>query len=320
MQLMKSTSMAVGVAAALAVTGCAAPSVERAGESPRVVAAFYPLEWATGAVLGDHGSLSTLATPGMDAHDLELTAQQVASVAEADLVVRLAEFQPAVDEAIDQSGTAAEVLDAGSVVELMPAPEEHDHAAEEEHADDHAEEGDEHEHGDFDPHFWLDPTRMATLVGAIADELSAIDPDNADDYAANAAEAVSELEAINQEFTDGLAQCERTEFITTHTAFGYLADRYGLEEIGIAGIDPNDEPSPARIAEIHDEAELHGVTTIFFETLTSDAVASAIAGDLGLETAVLDPLEGLTDASPGSDYPSVMRANLEALETANGCS
>ena len=108
--------------------------------------------------------------------------------------------------------------------------------------------------------------------------------------------------------------------ITSHAAFGYLTERYGLEQVGISGISPNERPSPARIAEVQDLAQKHGVTTIFFETLSSDADASAVAGDLGLELAVLDPIEGITDTSPGTDYVSVMKSNLEALKKANACS
>ncbi|VEP41742.1 MULTISPECIES: metal ABC transporter substrate-binding protein [Tessaracoccus] len=310
---------------ALALAACGAPASEEDGAAPRVVAAFYPLEWAAGQVLGGHGSLSGLTTPGTEAHDLELTAQQIASLSDADLVLHLAEFQPAVDDAIAQSGPAS-VMDVSEVVGLIPAAAAHvdDHADEAGDGGEHADETDEHadeadDHGDLDPHFWQDPARMATLVEELGARLAELDPDNAADYTANAAATAEELQALDEEFTTGLATCERREFVTTHAAFGYLADRYDLTEIGISGVNPDAEPSPARIAEIHEEAARHGITTIFFETLTSDAVATSIAGDLGLETAVLDPLEGVTDNSPGTDYPSIMRANLTALRSANDC-
>ena len=108
--------------------------------------------------------------------------------------------------------------------------------------------------------------------------------------------------------------------MTAHDAFGYLAERYGLTQVSIAGLAPDAEPSPARVAEVQRIAKQTRVTTIFYETLTSPAVATAIAGDLGLRTDVLDPLEGVTDQSPGTDYPSIMRANLSALAAANDCS
>ena len=312
------------------------PSDAPAAGSAKVVAAFYPLEWASSQVLGDAGAVDTLTAPGVEAHDLELSPRQIASLADADLVVYLKGFQPAVDSAIEQSG-AKNVLDVSVVVDLLPPTEGHshddqadedghddDHADEDDHAedghgDDHAEEGhDDHDHGDVDPHFWQDPQRMVSVVKALEEKLGALVPD-ASSLTANADAAVAELTKLDGEFTSGLATCERQEFITTHEAFNYLALRYGLTEIGISGINPDAEPSPARIAAIHEEAKEHGITTIFFETLTSPAVAEAIAGDLGLKTAVLDPLEGVTENSPGKDYPSIMRANLEALRAANGC-
>lgn len=308
--------LAIGAAATLGLSACAAPGGSGDQATPHVVAAFYPLEWASSQVLGEHGSTSTLTTPGAEAHDLELTPQQIASLADADLVIHLAGFQPAVDEAIAQSG-AAHVLNVADVVDLLPVADAHDHdhgaTAETNDADD------EHDHGDLDPHFWQDPTRMSALVDELGERLGEIDPEHADDYAANAVAASDSLAALDAELSAGLQECVRREFITTHAAFHYLAERYDLTEIGISGVNPDSDPSPSRIAEIHDEARAHGITTIFFETLTSDAVATSIAGDLGLATAVLDPIEGVTDQSPGTDYPSIMRANLSALAAANDC-
>ena len=309
--------LAVGAAATLGLTACSAPGATDDQASPHVVAAFYPLEWAASSVLGDHGSISTLTTPGAEAHDLELTPRQLASLADADLVVYLEGFQPAVDDAIEQSG-ATNVVNVADVIELLPVADEHAHDGEAETEEHTADDG--HDHGDLDPHFWQDPTRMSTLVQELSTRLADADPENEADYTGRAAATATLLADLDAELSSGFQECARHEFITTHAAFHYLARRYDLTEIGISGVNPDADPSPARIAEIHEEAEAHGITTIFFETLTSDAVAASIAGDLGLATAVLDPLEGVTDQSPGTDYPSIMRANLSALSTANDCS
>ncbi|HLT61732.1 MAG TPA: metal ABC transporter substrate-binding protein, partial [Microlunatus sp.] len=159
----------------------------------------------------------------------------------------------------------------------------------------------------------------AGIADAVADRLAEIDPDHAADYAANAERLRADLTELDQEFDSGLKSCERSEFITNHAAFGYLARKYGLTQIAISGLTPDTEPSPARIAAIHSEAREHKITTIFYETLVSPAVAEAVAGDLGLKTDVLDPIEGITPDSRGKDYLEVMRANLTALRTANGC-
>ena len=278
----------------------------------KVSVAFYPLEYAAAKVGGDKVSVTNLTLPGQEPHDLELTPQQVASLEEADLVVYLKGFQPAVDKAVEQSG-AKNKLDLSQVIQLHPAAEDHDH-------DSDAGETEDHDHGTTDPHFWLDPTLEAKAVSAIADELSKIDANNKSTYETNAKSTTDDLTALDGEYRSGLTNCQVKTIITTHAAFGYLTERYGLEQIGISGLSPNEQPSPARIAKVQEEAKEHGVTTIFFETLTSDEVAKAIAGDLGLRTAVLDPIEGITAKSAGQDYPSVMKANLDAIKQANGCS
>ena len=172
----------------------------------------------------------------------------------------------------------------------------------------------------LDPHVWLDPTSVARIARAVEERLSSLDPDHAGDYAHNADALDEELDSLDRSFHTGLARCVRTEFITTHAAFGYLAARYHLTQIGISGLSPDAEPSPARVAEVQREARDHQLTTIFYETLVSPAVAKAIAGDLGLATDVLDPIEGITSESRGHDYFSVMAANLAALRKAGGCS
>lgn len=294
----------------LVATACA----EQQDDEPRVVAAFYALEYAATEVAGDHVEVESLTLPGVDAHGLELSPQQIASLTDADLVIYLEGFQPAVDDAIAQSG-ATNVLEISEYAQLLPADEHHDHDHEAESDDDH-DHG--HDHGETDPHFWLDPTRVAAVGQAIADNLPGSEQEKAD-FQANAADLTTRMDQLDVDYREGLAQCERTAFITSHKAFGYLADRYGLEEIGINGINPESEASPARIAEVHRLAAEHDVSTIFFEVLASPALAEAIAGDLGLSTAVLDPIEGLSDQSPGTDYASIMEANLAALKTANGC-
>ncbi len=299
MILMLSKRLAVAMVLVIGATAC----TPTAGDGPTVVTAFYALEYAADRVAGDSHAIKTLTTPGQEAHDIELTPKQVASLATADLVVYLKGFQPAVDAAIEESG-ARNVLDVSEAARLLTA-----------------EEGrsDGHDHGELDPHFWLDPIRLADVADAISGSLA----DQGGDRAAlqsNAQALRTDLDGIDRAYRQGLATCERRQFITTHEAFGYLAHAYDLHEIGITGISPNEEPSPARIAEIDKQARQYGITTIFYEPLGSDALARSIANDLGLVASVLDPAEGIGERSAGKDYPSIMRANLESLRSANGCS
>ncbi len=231
----------------LLATGCSAfSSTDEDGET-RVAAAFYPLAFATERVTEGTGTrVDVLTQPGTEPHDLELTIAETAMVTDADLVVYQADFQPAVDAAVEQNATGATV-DVTDVVDLLPAVE-HDHDDHEEHAEDehaedeHAEDdGHDHDHGDLDPHFWLDPARVATLADAVADELAEIDPDHAEEYADNAAGLREELTTLDEEFSTGLAQCERDTIVVSHNAFGYL-EKYGVHVAPIAGLSPT--PSP----------------------------------------------------------------------------
>jgi zinc transport system substrate-binding protein len=194
-------------------------------------------------------------------------------------------------------------------------------ADEEDADDDHADEDDGHGHGDLegDPHVWLDPTNMAAIAQAVADRLAEISPEQAEAFQSRADALAQQLTDLDQEYSIRLADCERRVFVTSHAAFGYLAHRYDLEMVGMSGIDPEAEPSPARLVEVQQVVQDEGVTTIFYERLVNPAVAEALANDIGVQTAVLDPIEGLTDETADEDYFSLMRANLDALEEANGC-
>ncbi|HEU4542167.1 MAG TPA: metal ABC transporter substrate-binding protein [Jiangellaceae bacterium] len=307
---MKFTRRTAGFAA-FAATGlflaaCGSDGSAASGDGPQVLAAFYPLAYAAERVAGPDAGVTNLTQPGVEAHDLELTGRQVGEVASADLIVYLEGFQPAVDAAIDQNadGTALNVTDTLTLIE-----------GSEDESDDHTDEAELN----GDPHVWLDPTNMALIAETIADRLAEAVPEHADAFHDRAQELKEELEALDEEYSSLLADCERRVFVTSHAAFGYLAHRYDLEMVGIAGIDPDAEPSPARLAEVQRVVQDEGVTTIFYERLVSPAVAEALADDIGVETAVLDPIEGLTDDTADEDYFSLMRANLDALEEANGC-
>lgn len=307
---------ALGAAFALSTTLSACSAFDDSATSAdgvEVAAAFYPLHFVAERVAGEHAEVANLTAPGGEPHDLELSVRETAKVAEADLVVYERGFQPSVDAAVDTNATGA-TLDVTDTVELRPASEGgHDH---DEGEEEHAEE--EHDHGDTDPHFWQDPLLVAELGDAIADELAEIDPDHAEDFRANAATLRVDLEALDTAYADGLAACERHTVVVSHDAFGYLG-RYGLEFEPIAGLSPDAEPTPADIAHLQEVIEHDGITTVFYESLVSPAIAEQLARDTGAEVGVLDPLEGLTDETSDEDYLSLMESNLAALKEANGC-
>ncbi len=273
---------------ALAASGCGGGG-ESAGSDDRmqVVAGFYPLAFAAEEVAGNRAEVTNLTPAGAEPHDAELSPRDVERIRSADLVLYAGGgFQPALEEAADGAeGAAVDVLDGLDLRE---------------------------EDGEADPHVWLDPVRFAQVVERIGAELG---------DGAPARQLASQLRALDGEFREGLADCDRHELVTAHDAFGYLADRYGLEVIPIAGLAPEVEPTPRDLEEIVDLVEDRGVTTVFVEPLLSPEIGETVAREAGVATAVLNPLEGLTEEelARGENYLSVMRANLEALRTGLGC-
>ncbi|GAA2388791.1 zinc ABC transporter substrate-binding protein [Streptomyces glaucosporus] len=309
---------------ALGLTACGTGTADGGGKGVDVVASFYPMRFLAEEIGGKHVTVETLTKPGVEAHDLELSPRQIADLGKADLVVYLEGFQPAVDKAIEQSG-AEHVAEAGSYTELEThgsGHEEGHEGHEEGHGDEHGGEHEGHDHGHgedaLDPHVWLDPVKYAEIAEGVGEALAKADPEHAADYRKNAEALAEKLDALDADFREGLENRRTDTFITTHSAFGYLAERYGLHEESIAGLDPESEPSGARMKELHEIAEEDKVNTVFFETAASDRTAGTLADDLGLRTDVLDPVEGIGDDSRGDDYFEVMRANLQALRTALG--
>lgn len=301
-----------GGVAALVLTSLAACKADTPPattvDKVNVVVGFYPLQFITERIGGQNVSVINLAEPGVEPHDMELKPSQIIQIEDADLLLYLKSFQPALDEAVEQNA-ASKSFDVTTVSPLEMG-EAHGHEGEQEpaHEDEEA----------LDPHIWLDPIRLATISDAVSGQLAKADPEHSSEYTARAATLRTELSNLDQEFTAGLKDCQRREMFTSHAAFGYLAARYNLEQIGLTGLTPETEPTPQRLADVATQAKEHGATTIFFETLVSPRVAETLATEVGAKTAVLDPLEGLAAGSK-EDYFSVMRANLKALRDALGC-
>jgi zinc transport system substrate-binding protein len=313
----------VAGSALLATAACGSGSAQTSGQTssqssssdpdgrPAVVAAIYPLQWLSEQVGGPDAAVSVLTAPGVEPHDLELGAQQVAQLQNAALTVYVKGVQPAVDEAV----TPETSFDAATAVTTLPAGEDaHAHEEDAAHGHEEGEQAHDHEGEAADPHIWLDPSRLATVATKLGERLAAADPAHAQGYKDRAARTASALTALDQEFSKGLATCTTRTMVTAHAAFGYLADRYKLQQVGIT-LDPEQEPSPARLAQVATAAKNAKVTTIFTEALVNPKVAEVLASEVGARTAVLDPLE----SKPSGDYPSAMRDNLKSLQTALGC-
>jgi zinc transport system substrate-binding protein len=274
-----------GLAPAACGGGSGEKGVSGSGEET-VVAAFYPLAFAASEIGGDSVDVKNLTPPGAEPHDLEISPRDVAEVLDADLVLLLGHgFQPQLEDAAGHADNVAFLLDTPGL-------------------DVHSNE---------DPHVWLDPVRYTRVVDRIGELLGK-------QAAAKALE--KRLADLDTEYRVGLAHCARHEIVTSHEAFAYLAERYGLEQVAITGLSPEAEPEPGKLQSVVDLVRGHGVTTIYFETLVSPRIAETVARETGARTAVLNPIEGLTEkeASKGEDYFSLMRENLAALRAGLGCS
>ncbi len=262
-------------------------TAERGGGALRVVAAFYPLAYAAEQIGGRTVAVKNLTPPGAEPHDLELSPDDAATVRSADLVLLLGQgFQPQLEQAARRS--------AARVLRLLDTPGLA-------------------RFSDGDPHVWLDPLRYALLANAIGEALH--EP-------AAAGRFVARLRTLDREYRIGLARCSHRDIVTSHAAFAYLAQRYGLDQISIEGLNPEGEPAPRELARVVDLVRRRGVSTVYFETLVSPKLARTVARETGARTAVLDPIEGLTpgETAQGSDYFSVMRSNLRHLREGLGCS
>ena len=262
--------------------GCGAGE-EQADGRLQAIAGSYPLAFAAEEIGGDAVEVENLTPPGVEPHDLELSARDVERIQSADLVLYLGSgFQPAIEDAALRSDSPVDLLDT---LELQDGG---------------------------DPHVWLDPVRYAQIGERLGQLLGA------EDAAARFGERLMELDG---EFQAGLADCERRTIVTSHEAFGYLAERYGLDQVGVSGAEPEAEPAPRDLETIVDAVRESGATTVFVETLVSPELAETVAREAGAEVATLDPLEGLSESAlaAGSDYFSVMRENLAALREALGC-
>ena len=302
---------------AFTATACGAGSTgEGSGATTgSVVTSFYPVQFATEQITGGALPVSVLTKPGAEPHDLELSPQDVAGLTQARLVVYADGFQPAVDEAMAEV-PPERVLDVADAAQLTLT------ATEESHEGESTEEHEAHgaaEHGGSDPHFWLDPQRYAAAAKAIGARLASDDPAHRTAYEKNTAAFVERLTALDRELEAGLASCDSKVLVTSHAAFAYLAQRYGLEQHGITGISPEAEPSAAGLKQLSDLVRRKGVRTIYQETLVEPHFAQTVAGSTGATVATLDPLEGITSASAGTDYFEVMRSNLAALRKGLGC-
>ena len=297
----------------LCILGGAALLINRAQPSSNtsdkvsVTASFYPLYDFTKAVGGQHVEATNITPAGAEPHDYEPSPKSLANAQKSDVFIyNGGNFEPWTDKFASSYKHIA--LKMSNVV----MPETHSNEA---------EEAGGHESHAHDPHYWLDPVMAQTMVAAIRDSLTKADPEHKPIYVKNADAYIKQLKQLDADFKDQLTRCSHDTIVTSHDAAGYLAERYGFHIEAIAGLSPEQEPSAGKMAEISDLVRAKHLQYILFETLVSPRLADTIAQETGAETAVFDPLEGLTneDQEAGKTYLSVQRENLATLRAALAC-
>jgi zinc transport system substrate-binding protein len=302
---------------ALAVSLVPVPTAgAQSGQRLSVIASFYPLQELAQRIGGERISVTNLVPPGAEPHDLELTPRDMERLRQANLLLFIGNgFQPGLEKGMQAVGSLSLLtIDATQGMQLLPGL-----AEEEQHASGHGHGADEGT--PLDPHVWLDPLLMRDVAARVRDALIAIDPAGRDQFEANARALQAQYEDLDQAFRQGLQSCQRRQIVTSHAAFGYLARRYGLEQIPILGLAPDAEPSPARMQEIARFARSQNVKVIYFETLVDSRLSETIAREVGATTLVLNPIEGLTsdEQARGVGYLDLMRQNLANLRMGLDC-
>jgi zinc transport system substrate-binding protein len=313
-------SFIMAVASSLLLTGCGNSDslASFSGKKLKVTASFYPMVEFTKQVAGDHAEVIGLVPAGVEPHDWEPSAKEMKLVKEADIFVYNGIVEGWAEAALKSAANDKRiVVEASQGIDLLAGMEEED-----DHTVEPKKDGakvEEHTHGDeHDPHVWLSPVLAQKQVASIQAALEKADPAHKDDYKKNADAYIAKLKELDQSFKTDLKDTKRKEFVTQHAAFAYLAKEYGLVQLPIAGLSPEQEPTPDKMVGIVKFAKEKQVKTIFFETLVDPKVATTIAKEIGAKTEVLNPLEGLTDEEKKKnlDYIGVMRNNLAALKKA----
>ncbi|MDR1568387.1 MAG: ZinT/AdcA family metal-binding protein [Streptococcaceae bacterium] len=307
---MKKLALFIGFIA-LFLTGCSAKNQESTKKNDGkidIVTTFYPMYDFTQNVVGDEGDVTLLIGAGIEPHDYEPSAKDIAKINDADAFVynneNMETWVPKLEKSLKKEDV--KVIKASENILLLPGGEEEDDEDHDSKAHSHA----------LDPHVWLDPVLAIKEVENIRDQLSKAYPKKKAIFTENADQYIAKLKALDTEYRDSLTSAKQKNFVTQHAAFHYLALEYGLNQVAISGLSPDQEPSSARLAELKGYIQENNIKYIYFEENASDKIAKTLADEANVELDVLNPLEGLTKAEQkaGENYISVMQSNLKALE------
>ena len=327
------------VATAVGIAGCGNDTKQAApAEKMKVVTTVFPVYDVAKQLGGDKVDVSLLVPPGAEPHDWDPTSKDLKEIGTAKVFLYSGAGLEPTEKILEKDVLQkAEAVELSKALTLLPAPDEdedeHDHDHDKDHDQDKDHKDDkhdndkaqkedkhehEHEHGEYDPHVWLDPMNVAKEVDAVVEAFSKADPANAKYYAENGKAYKEKLQALHAKYEEFSKTQHDKHLVVSHMAFGYLANAYGFEQLGIMGVSPDAEPTPERMADIVAFIKEHNVKAIFSEELVSPKLANAIAAETGVKVYVLNPAEGLTEeqAQKNVTYLDIMEENLKTLKEA----
>jgi zinc transport system substrate-binding protein len=296
----KNTLLRVGLTIIAGVVGIAILTVvlqqkpKPASQKMQVVVSFYPLYFLAHEIGGVYTDVVNITPPGVEPHDFEPTARDIAQVQGADIVILngggLESYERSVTELVRGTNTSLMVVLDGA-------------------------------HAGSDPHTWLDPVAYAKIADRIGTIYLTKDPVHASYYHDRLAALRKKLISLDADMRSQFAECSTRTFVTSHSAFAFLAKRYNLTQLHIAGISPEDEPNPKSMSFVANYVQKNGISTVFFEELVSPKLSETIAREAGAKTDVLSPIEGLTpeQQKAGKTYLDLQRQNMVKLAQALGC-
>lgn len=290
----------------------------------------YPLTYFTERIGGNLVQVKSIYPTGSNEHTFDPTQKDMMNLADADLFfyigMGLEGFvdnakKTLANEQVKLIATSNSVSDDELVQEQAHEEEGTDEDAHEDehgHENEAVENHDDHDHGDIDPHLWISPTISIKLAKSIQDSLIEQDPANEETYTQNFEALQTELEALDTKFQEMANNVPNKTFFVSHAAFGYLAGAYGLEQVAIAGLNSQDEPSQKELTEIVELAKKKQIKTILFEQNVSSNLAKVIQSEVGAESGILHNLSVLTeeDIQNEETYFTLMEKNLATLEEA----
>lgn len=303
----KSSYVILFIAFAMLITGCQSTSET---DENKVYTSIYPIQYIVEEIGGDLITTESVYPPGVDAHSYEPSSRDMTKIAKGDAFIYLGVGMESFAE------TAADSLENQDVklVEVAALDDSLFSHGINHNDDDH----DGHSHGDQDPHVWFDPLRMIQMGELIKDELGTVFPDDKEIFMTNFKAFEEKMLALDEDFTQTLAEKNKKSILVAHAAYGYWEERYGIEQIAISGLTTNDEPSQKELTEIVNIAEEHDLKYVIFEQTGTDKVSQIIMEQIDAEPLYMHNLESLTedDIEHNENYITLMEKNLDVLDQA----